>query len=282
MAATIAGWMIKKPVVWMMHGTSQAYSRISGFYETLLTKFFKPSHMFVLDDGSPAPDKFTRLLKQRVTIVFHAIDTDKFKPKPKPIHLLEELNIPKNSFILFSPHSLIPVKGQEYALKAFRDFVSSAHSKQFYLIMLGEGTLKKGFVTTVKEWGLSENIKFIDTIPNSKMVDYYSLSDVVLATSLYSNMNRAVQEAMACAKPVVAFNSGGTSKVVIDGQTGLLAKPEDVKILVNKIHLLYTNKTLREDIGKRAREFIIQNRSWKIRIDKELKVFNELLKQSIS
>jgi len=275
--ARIAGCIIKKPVVWMLHGTLLAYSQVGGFYETLLTKLFKPHHMFILDDGSQAPIKFTKMLYSRVTIVFHAIDADKFKPAPKPFYLLEELNIPKNSFIIFSPHSLIPVKGQEYAIRGFNNFLRNANKKNVFLIIAGSGILRKGLEVLAEELGVKASIIFVKAIPNSKMTDYYALSDIVLATSLYSNMNRSTQEAMACAKPVIAFNSGGTSRIITSGQTGLLAESGNSEALSQQIKQLWDNEELRKALGKNARDFITEKRSWESRIKIELDVYDKLL-----
>lgn len=281
-AARIAGWLIKKPVVWMLHGTSLAYSRIAGYYETLLTKLFKPNHMFVLDDGSPAPDKFIKMLNSKATIVFHAIDADKFKPAPKPLYLLKELSLPDDAFILFSPHSLIPVKGQEYTIRGFSNFLRNANKKNVFLIVAGSGILKKGLEELAEELGAKALTTFVGNIPSSKMADYYAVSDIVLATSLYSNMNRTTQEAMACGKPVVVFNSGGTNKLISEKQNGLLVESGNVKQLALAMYELYMDPKLRQKLGNDARKFIEQNRSWESRIKIELEVYDKLLSKKQS
>jgi glycosyltransferase involved in cell wall biosynthesis len=279
---TIAGWIIRKPVVWMMHGTCLAYSRICGVLESITTVIFKPRHLFVADDGSPAPEKFARLLKNRVTVVHHAIDTDHYKPLPKPARLLANVKRRKNLFIVFSPHSLIPVKGQEYAIRAFAHLVHDRNITGAVMIITGTGALEERLKQLVKSLSLTDCVYFLRSIPKGEMREYYALSDVVLATSMYSNMNRVTQEAMACAKPVVAFNSGGTNRVLTDGQTGLMAEPGNTSMLANKLELIYRNGVVRENIGKRAREFIVRERNWKKRIQKELAVYHEMLEYNVS
>lgn len=275
-AATISGWILKIPVVWMLHGTCLAYSKICGFYETVMTRLFMPDHLLVLDDGSPAPQKFTSLLKDNVTVVYHGIDTNKFKPLEKPVYLVSELNLPENAFIVLSPHSLIPVKGQEYAIEAFKQFMLNYQAENAFLIIAGSGELRNTLEKTVKETTIAKFVKFVGAIPNNIMPDYFALSDVVLSTSFFCNMNRTTQEAMACEKPVIAFDSGGANKVVIDGQTGLLAEPGNSRALASQIAKLNNDYNLRIEMGKQGRETIIKNRSWKNRIEQELAIYRML------
>jgi len=275
--ATICNWLLRKPSVWMMHGTCMAYSRLSGYYETLLTRLFKPSHMLVLDDGSPAPHKFKQILGCRVTVVHHGIDTEYYKPLPKPEILKGKLCYPEESYVVLSPHSLIPVKGQEYAIKAFEELMKKTDDDKSMLIIAGSGPLERQLKSYARKLGLAEHVKFIGRIPAPKMPGYYALCDTVLATSLYSNKNRTVQEAMACAKPVVAFDAGGTGKVVIDGQTGLLTEPGNSLSLARQIEQLYQNRNYRLKLGDQARRFIKQNHSWDKRIEKELGVYSKLI-----
>lgn len=275
--ATICNWLLRKPSVWMMHGTCIAYSRLSGYYETLLTKLFKPRHMLVLDDGSPAPRKFKQLLGRRVTVVHHAIDTEYYKPLPKPEILKKKLCYPEGGYVVLSPHSLIPVKGQEYAIKAFEELMKKTDDDKSMLIIAGSGPLERQLKSYARRLGLIEHVKFIGRIPAPKMPGYYALSDTVLATSLYSNKNRTVQEAMACAKPVVAFDAGETGTVVIDGQTGLLAEPGNSLSLARQVEQLYKDIKLRRKLGNQAKAFIKQNHSWDKRIEKELGVYSKLI-----
>ena len=71
--------LLNLPVVGMLHGSCEAYSNSSGFYETMLARIFKPNHAFVLDDGSCAPNKFKSIWNGSVTVVNHAIDNNNLK-----------------------------------------------------------------------------------------------------------------------------------------------------------------------------------------------------------
>jgi glycosyltransferase involved in cell wall biosynthesis len=95
-------------------------------------------------------------------------------------------------------------------------------------------------------------------------------------------MNRTTQEAMACGKPVVVFNSGGTNKLISENQNGLLVESGNVKQLALAMYELYMDPKLRQKLGNDARKFIEQNRSWESRIKIELEVYDKLLSKKQS
>ena len=262
----------------MLHGSSKAYSNISGLYETILSKLFKPNHALVLDDGSMAPEKFKKLWGDRVTIVDHGIDVNIFKPREKKGDLLKKLGLKESDFIILSTSSLIPVKNIDLAIESFEIFLKKTKKNNAYLIIAGEGHLKDQLVKLAKEYSLEKNIKFIGEISIDIILEYLSISDVVVATSLYSNMNRSTQEAMACGKPVVVFDSGGTNKLIKHMENGLLVKPGDIADFAEKLKVLYEKPELREQLGRNARETIIKERSWDTRIKKELEVYEKVLR----
>jgi len=57
---------------------------------------------------------------------------------------------------------------------------------------------------------------------------------------------------MAAGRPIAAFDSGGTSEMVTDGETGLLVSTGDVDGLADAFRRLGRDRTLRETMGRRA------------------------------
>jgi len=280
-AATIAGKILRKPSIWMMHGTEEPFRKTAGKYESAITKIivkiFKPDHVFALDDGTGAPTKFKGFLgSDKVTSVYHGIDTQKFRPKRIDRKLLNDLGL-GNKFIIVSTQRLGYLKNVEYAVSAFSSFLKISHCENAVFLIIGEGASRKQLEELAASLGLEEKVLFPGEVENSQIPGYLSIADVVLSTSLYSNVSRSVQEAMACGKPVIAFNSGGTDKVIRHMETGLLAESGNAKDLAEKMLLLYQSPELRGEIGDNARKFIRQNRSWENRVNIELGVYQKLL-----
>ena len=60
-------------------------------------------------------------------------------------------------------------------------------------------------------------------------------------------------------------------------ENGLLAKPGDVEDFAEKLKLLYDHSELRKKLGKNAREKIVKERCWRLRIQKELEEYEKVL-----
>ena len=280
-AAFLAGKVLGKPVVYMAHGTDEAYGKIQGITETLLTKIFKPSHLFVLDDGSGAPEKFKRILGDKLaTVVYHGIDVNLFKPGYGDKELKERLKI-ENDFVVTSTSLLIPAKRIDYAILAFYEFLKMSKAKKAVLLIIGEGRLRKQLEKIARDCGIQAKAKFLGKVEHSEIKDYLSISDVVIATSTRSNVNRSTLEAMACGKPVLAFDSGNTRRVFSHMENCLLAKTGDVKDFATKLLSLYKDAELRSRVGENARKCVEEDRSWESRIRVDLKVFEKLLQKNL-
>jgi phosphatidylinositol alpha-1,6-mannosyltransferase len=63
-------------------------------------------------------------------------------------------------------------------------------------------------------------------------------------------------EAMASARPVIAGDTGGAPEVVLDGETGLLVRPGDVRGIERAIATLAEDPVLAASLGARGRELV--------------------------
>jgi len=278
--ATCLARMLGKPVVWYIAGTNRAYSRVAGIYEELVTRTFSPDLAFIVDDGSPAPTVFRELLGHRARIVWHGIDCERFRPQPRSSRLAQEYGLSGSEFVIAFPHALVPVKGPDHALMAFRRFHDMQGNENGVLLVLGDGYLRDSLKKLARDLGLKGKVVFAPPIDHRRMPEFFSIVDVVLATSRYSNANRSVQEAMACEKAVVAFDSGGTRQVVRHLETGLLARDGDSEDMALWLNLLHKDADLRRALGVGARELILRNRAWPIRVRADLREFENLLNRS--
>lgn len=114
------------------------------------------------------------------------------------------------------------------------------------------------------------NIK-TETIGESK--DQYELRQKYRHTKIFLSLEQGIffgwcnpaAEAMACGRACIAINNGSVRDLIIDGETGLLAKPEPEDI-INKIEIL-KNTSLRKKIIKNGLHHIKQF-DWEVVLDK--------------
>ena len=72
----------------------------------------------------------------------------------------------------------------------------------------------------------------------------YSVCDVVVNPSLIENLPTTCLESICCGVPVVAFDVGGTSDIVVHKQTGYLASPYKAEELAEGVVWCVENQAL--------------------------------------
>jgi trehalose synthase len=84
------------------------------------------------------------------------------------------------------------------------------------------------------------------------------VSAVVLQKSIREGFGLTVSEAQWKETPVVASRIGGIPEQVIDGKTGFLVDPQDIKGCADKVATLIQDKKLAAKMGKDAKELVKQ------------------------
>jgi glycosyltransferase involved in cell wall biosynthesis len=96
----------------------------------------------------------------------------------------------------------------------------------------------------IRDLGL-ENVVSVhsDYVPNDRVGVYFSAADAVVLPYISATQSGIAQIAFNFDLPVIATDVGGLGEVVHDGQTGLLAPPNDAAALAEKILALYAGDT---------------------------------------
>ena len=83
--------------------------------------------------------------------------------------------------------------------------------------------------------------------------------DALVHLSLREGLPRALPQALAAARPVVAYDCDGAREVCLEGQTGFLIQPGDLAGLKNRLLQLADDAALREKLGRSGRQFVREN-----------------------
>jgi glycosyltransferase involved in cell wall biosynthesis len=100
--------------------------------------------------------------------------------------------------------------------------------------------------------GVEENVVFLgerDDIP-----EIVKAIDILLVPSWEEPFGRAIVEAMAMERPVVATNVGGPSEIIRSGEDGVLLPPQDPERWTEAIETLIARPELRAMMGRTGRE----------------------------
>jgi len=90
-------------------------------------------------------------------------------------------------------------------------------------------------------------------------------------------ISNSIMEYMAMGKPVIATEGGGTSEIVIDGQTGFVIPPKSPGVLADKILELLDNRQMANQFGSAGQQRIRIHFNQKKMTQSYLKLYKKLI-----
>ncbi|MGB9598345.1 MAG: glycosyltransferase family 4 protein [Minisyncoccales bacterium] len=183
--------------------------------------------------------KFFLDYKKPKIVIPNGIDLNFFQPKK---------NFKKNKKIeILFVGRIEERKGLIFLLRAFK--ILSLKFNHLVLRVIGEGPLKKNCQEFVKKERL-KNVFWEGKKEGKELLSFYQNCDIFVAPSIFGeSFGIILLEAMACQKPVVAFNIDGYNEILKDEAAFFLAQKKDVYDLADKIEILIKNEALREKMG---------------------------------
>ena len=217
--------------------------------------------------------KFYQKHKEKFLELPFGIDTEKFYPKEKNIDLLEKYFIDKKDAVLLFVGGLDAAhyfKGLNILLRALKN-LHDGGTKDFKLVIVGDGELKSDYQNTAHSFNIAENVIFAGGVNNAELPDYYNLADIFVLPSIDKSeaFGLVLLEAAACGKPLIASDLAGV-RTIAGSEGGLLAKPGDANDLSEKIKLLIEDGDRRKIMGENNRKIAEQKYSLDKMIEKYL------------
>ena len=136
------------------------------------------------------------------------------------------------------------------------------------LKIAGMGPLLDTLRQVVRKLNLTENVQFLGYLSQDRVIAETIRSGIVALPSSYEAGSIGHLEAMACGKPLVAFDYPFIREYVTSHETGLLAKPGDSADLAAKIRLLVDDRRLRDTLAHNAFKFTFERHNWEMLAEK--------------
>jgi len=218
-----------------------------------------------------------RIPPQNVSIIPGGIDLLRFKPAKNKQILRKRLNMPDGKVILFSVRNLVPRMGLENLIKALKKIVPKA--PDIYLVLGGEGPLKKDLALLSQDLGLNDCIRFAGYIPEEQLPEYYRMADLfILPTRELEGFGLVTLEAMASGIPVLGTPVGGTREIIGKFDAGFLFENSDPDTMA--VSILDNYRRIKDQperwqaIACNCRKFVEANYSWETNIDSLEKILS--------
>ena len=202
-----------------------------------------------LDAGIGRPEQYTKIFSGFILEPFLAAKNDP--------ELRKKLGVAPDDFVVGKIARLFKLKGHDDLFAVAPDLVRRNPKIKFLLV--GDGEWRGRFEQLAKSSGLEKHFIFTGLVTPAEVPKYVGVMDALVHLSLREGLPRALPQALAGGKPVIAYDCDGAREVCLDGRTGFLIPPRDLKNVTAKIIQLANDSALQKNLGRCGAQFIREN-----------------------
>jgi len=193
-----------------------------------------------------------------VEVIPPAVDLERFNPDRDLPSMRSRLDLNEADCIFGIVARMQTHRRFEVLLEAVR--MAAQRAPSLRLVIVGRGTNQEAVARApVREMGLGDVVRFAGYLRGDEYVGILKAFDVkVFLVPGSDGSCRAVREAMAMGKPVIAADRGLLPELVRDGQTGLVIE-DTPDTLAESMVLLASDQQQRREMGRRARRYALDN-----------------------
>lgn len=242
---------IRKPIINTEHGN--ALQRSLGIGKRWRIFIEKLDFMFcdcIAANSKSSVDalkKTYKISESEIELVYLGINIDLFKP-----NIIEKCK--KNTFkIGYVGRIVNQHKGVDY-LPAIAQYLVASSDMSFQIVVAGDGPDREVVEQLCVKMEVEQYFTFLGWIQNVQ--NFLDSIDILLIPSRYEPLGLTAIEALAMNVPVVAFDVGGLSEILIDCPLGTLVKLGDTKAMADAVYSFYKRRPY---VGNAGREFVLEH-----------------------
>lgn len=264
--AGLAAKLKRLPVVYHIRDANRdRYDRILYRLSTriiLVAQILRVRFDWVVND-----DKFVT--------VYNGVDLKKISRQSSSSQIKRDLGFAESPLKIVSTGRVEPEKGQKFLIEACGRLKERIN---FHLILVGE-VVDQEYARVCENIALEYGIRDCLTLTGYRedIDGILQDADIFVLPSTGEAFSRAIIEAMAAGRPVVATDVGGTKEAIEDGVSGFVVPPVDAAAMVERIFALATDEKLRQKFGAEARKRVEALFTIEKNVEKTELIYAELL-----
>lgn len=199
--------------------------------------------------GIGKPSMFTR--------IFSGFNLAPFLNSTNDPELRKQLGLEENHFVIGKIGRLFKLKGHADLLAAFAKMFPQVPRAR--LLFVGDGSLRGEIEKQIHSLGLDGKVIFTGLVPPGEVARYVGIMDCLAHFSYREALSRALPQALAAGKPVVAYDFDGADEICLENETGFIVRTGDIETAKQKLLQLANDPILRNKFGQRGKQFVREN-----------------------
>lgn len=189
--------------------------------------------------------------------------------------LRHKLGLEEGDFVIGKVARLFDLKGHKELFEVLPELIEKI--PQAKLLLVGGGPLRDAFEHQLHAMGLRHRVVFTGLVSPEEVAPLMGAMDVLVHLSFREGLPRALPQAMAAGKPVIAYPLDGAPEVCLPGQTGYLVPPGDPSALLKALVELAANPETQKTLGQRGRQWVQERFSTESMVESIHQLYGRLL-----
>jgi glycosyltransferase involved in cell wall biosynthesis len=195
---------------------------------------------------------------RQYTRIFSGFAVERFSAAGNDPVFRRRLGFLPEDFIIGAIARLVPRKGHRDLFAALQKMPPGCPAAR--LLLVGGGGLRTELERLARQMGLADKIVFAGLVPPGEVPRYVGVMDCVAHLSTFPEaLSRALPQALAAGKPVVAYDFDGADEVCRENETGFLVRTGDTAAAARRLLQLAGDPALREKLGRCGQAFVREN-----------------------
>lgn len=167
---------------------------------------------------------------------------------PFKLKIRKSLNLAEKDFVLVYVAELTKGKNQVFLIDFMGKMVASYPNLK--LLLLGYGKEETNIRSLIKQKQLEGNILQLGF--RTDVLELTNIADLIVSASLREGLPKAILEALAIGKPILASRVRGNKDLIEDGKNGYLYEPNDMHAFIALFEKMFSNKDLLKAFGEHS------------------------------
>lgn len=202
--------------------------------------------------------------QHKMECISNWVDVGFVKPLPKENNPFRQAHELEDKFVVLYSGNIARTQGVRTII---RSALQMQDNPNIRFVIVGEASQLKELDELRTELGVT-NVILRPFVPKAEFPEMLAAADVSLIMQKRNvvgfNMPSKTQKIMASGRPIIASvpKTGSAAEAVIQSGCGLVVEPESPTALTKAVQSLYDDPAQRERLGKKGRQFAIDNYSF--------------------
>ena len=186
--------------------------------------------------------------------IFSGFPLEPFLAATNDLQLRASFGLGPDDIVIGKIARLFQLKGHDDLLTIAPELVRQCPQIKFLLV--GDGAWRGRLEQRARSLGIDKHVVFTGLVAPATVPSLVGIMDMLAHLSLREGLPRALPQALAAARPVVAYDADGAQEVCLENETGFLLPPGDLPGLRERILRLARDPALRDRLGRRGQQFV--------------------------